>query len=161
MNKEWQPLEEVVGAALHARASVLAQHAVEVQLPADLPLVEFDAVLIERVLCNLLENAAKYTPAGSRIILEAHTRDEDMLISVCDNGPGLPFGKEKSVFDKFMRGHEESAIPGVGLGLTIARAIVEAHKGRMWAQVRREGTGACFIFTLPLGRPPVLVPEAA
>ena len=161
LNKEWQPLEEVVGAALHARASVLAQHAVEVQLPADLPLVEFDAVLIERVLCNLLENAAKYTPAGSRIILEAHTRDEDMLISVCDNGPGLPFGKEKSVFDKFMRGHEESAIPGVGLGLTIARAIVEAHKGRMWAQVRREGTGACFIFTLPLGRPPVLVPEAA
>ncbi|MDO5652982.1 MAG: DUF4118 domain-containing protein [Brachymonas sp.] len=159
LHKEWQPLEEVVGTALRARAGMLAQHEVRVELPPDLPLVEFDAVLIERVLVNLLENAAKYTLAGSRITMGAHPQGKDMHIRVCDNGAGLPAGMEKRVFDKFTRGQEESAISGVGLGLSIVRAIVEAHKGRVWAERGEGGTGVCFVFTLPLGQPPAMPRE--
>ena len=159
LHKEWQPLEEVAGTALQARASVLAAHHIQVQLPHDLPLLEFDAVLIERALCNLLENAAKYTPAGSTITLSAQAQEGYMHIRLCDNGPGVPQGKEKFVFEKFTRGQEESAIPGVGLGLAIVTAIVEAHKGRAWAEPRAGG-GSCFIITLPLGTPPAMPVEA-
>lgn len=159
LKKEWQPLEEVVGAALQARASVLAQHRVRVDLPADLPLLEFDAVLMERVFCNLIENAAKYTPPGSLIEIGARREAERVLVSVSDNGPGLPPGKEAGLFEKFTRGQDESAIPGVGLGLAIVRAIVDAHKGKVWAENRSDGPGARFVFTLPLGQPPALPTE--
>ena len=84
-----------------------------------------------------------------------------MHIRVCDDGPGLPLGKEKLVFEKFTRGQAESAIPGVGLGLSIARAVVEAHRGRIWAEPGSAGSGVCFVFTLPLGKPPDMPEEAA
>jgi len=128
-------------------------------LPADLPLLEFDAVLMERVFCNLIENAAKYTPPGSLIEIGARREAEQMLISVSDNGPGLPPGKEAGLFEKFTRGQDESAIPGVGLGLAIVRAIVDAHKGKVWAENRSDGPGARFVFALPLGQPPALPTE--
>ncbi|HTY03615.1 MAG TPA: two-component system sensor histidine kinase KdpD [Rhodocyclaceae bacterium] len=159
LTREWQPLEEVVGVALQARASVLAHHAVRVDLPADLPLLEFDAVLMERVFCNLLENAAKYTPAGSRIEIAARRDGDNVEISVADNGPGLPPGKEEALFEKFARGHEESAVAGVGLGLAIVRAVVEVHKGSVRAENRPEG-GARFVVTLPVGEPPSVPVEA-
>jgi two-component system sensor histidine kinase KdpD len=155
LNRQWQPLEEVVGAALAARAEQLAGHRVKIALPPDLPMLEFDAVLIERVLCNLLENASKYTPPGSEIRIEAATRDGKAIISVTDNGPGLPAGSEEAIFEKFTRGEKESATPGVGLGLSICRAIVEVHKGRIWAENLATG-GARFTFTLPSGTPPAL-----
>lgn len=158
LRREWQPLEEVVGAALQSRAAGLAQHRVCIDLPADLPLLEFDAVLIERVLCNLLENAAKYTPEGSRIEISARLVEQEIEIVVADNGPGLPAGREAILFEKFTRGQEESDIPGVGLGLAIARAILEAHQGRIRAE-NRPGGGARFIFTLPVGEPPVVPAE--
>jgi two-component system sensor histidine kinase KdpD len=157
LRREWQPLEEVIGVALQARASVLAQHAVRVDLPADLPLLELDAVLMERVFCNLLENAAKYTPEGSRIEISARRDGDRVEIVVADNGPGLPAGKEEALFEKFARGHEESAVSGVGLGLAIVRAIVEVHKGTVRAENRPEG-GARFVVSLPVGEPPS-VPE--
>ncbi len=153
LNLQWQPLEEVVGSALKSTQVMLANHHVEVDLDSQLPLVEFDAVLIERVLCNLLENAAKYTPAGSTVLLTAVTSGKDLLVSVVDNGPGLPKGQEEAIFEKFTRGARESATSGVGLGLAICRAIVEAHKGKIWAENIPEG-GARFSFTLPLGTPP-------
>ena len=156
LNRQWQPLEEVIGSALKAREEQLAHHRVRVSLLPDLPMLEFDAVLIERVLCNLLENAAKYTPPGSEIRIEALPREGVAWISVSDNGPGLPLGSEEAVFEKFTRGEKESKIPGVGLGLAICRAIVEAHKGKIWAENRH---GARFTFTLPLGMPPALPPE--
>ena len=83
---------EVVGAALQSLAGPLARHEVHVDLPADLPLLEFDSVLMERVLCNLLENATKYTPPGSRIEIAAHSEGDRATITVADNGPGLPPG---------------------------------------------------------------------
>lgn len=155
LNRQWQPLEEVVGSALKAREQQLSSHRIHVALPPDLPLLEFDAVLIERVFCNLLENAAKYTPPGSEIWVEARIEGYEVQISVSDNGPGLPPGKEEAIFEKFTRGERESVTPGVGLGLAICRAIVEAHKGRIWAENIPAG-GARFIFTLPRGMPPTL-----
>jgi two-component system sensor histidine kinase KdpD len=126
---------------------------VEIDLDPKLPLVEFDAVLIERVLCNLLENAAKYTAPGSTVRIGADISGERLLVTVTDNGPGLPKGQEEAIFEKFTRGTRESATSGVGLGLAICRAIVEAHRGKIWAENTAEG-GARFSVTLPLGTPP-------
>ena len=159
LNLEWQPFEEVVGASLNAARSMLKQHTVEVHLPRDLPLVRIDALLIERVLVNLLENASKYTPPGSTVTLSAEVVADQLSISVSDDGPGLPPGREEAVFQKFTRGERESATPGVGLGLTICRAIVESHQGRIVA-TNRPGGGAKFTFTLPLGTPPAAALEA-
>jgi two-component system sensor histidine kinase KdpD len=159
LNLQWQPLEEVVGSALNATQGMLKQHIVEVHLPRDLPLVHIDALLIERVLVNLLENASKYTPPGSRITLAAEVIADQLSVSVSDDGPGLPLGREEAVFQKFTRGERESATPGVGLGLTICRAIVESHQGKIIA-THRPGGGARFTFTLPLGNPPVAAVEA-
>jgi two-component system sensor histidine kinase KdpD len=155
LNLQWQPFEEVVGSALRATQGPLTNHRVEVDLDPLLPLIEFDAVLVERVLCNLLENAAKYTPAGSIVQIRAVPSGDALMVSVSDNGPGLPPGQEEQIFEKFTRGERESATAGVGLGLAICRAIIEAHRGRIWAENRPEG-GARFCFTLPLGTPPEL-----
>ena len=159
LNLEWQPFEEVVGASLNAARSMLKQHTVEVHLPRDLPLVRIDALLIERVLVNLLENASKYTPPGSTVTLSAEVVADQLSVSVSDDGPGLPPGREEAVFQKFTRGERESATPGVGLGLTICRAIVESHQGKIVA-TNRPGGGAKFTFTLPLGTPPAAALEA-
>jgi len=118
-----------------------------------LPLLKFDAVLIERVLVNLLENVSKYTPPGSTVTLSAQVIADHVNVSVADNGPGLPAGREEVVFQKFTRGERESATPGVGLGLAICRAIIESHQGKITA-AQRPGGGAVFTFTLPLGIAP-------
>lgn len=163
LRKEWQPLEEVLGAALQARANQLARHPVRVELAPDLPLLELDAVLMERVFSNLLENAAKYTPPGSTVTIRAgrDPRQADRVrIEISDNGPGLPPGREKQLFEKFTRGQDESAIPGVGLGLAIVQSIIAAHQGRIEAG-NRPGDGACFSISLPVGTPPALPQEEA
>jgi two-component system sensor histidine kinase KdpD len=153
LRKEWQSLEEVIGSAIRCSRRALADRKVTVRLPADLPLVEFDAVLIERVFVNLLENAAKYTPASSTVTINATARDQELLVEVMDDGPGLPPGMEEAIFEKFTRGEAESATPGVGLGLAICRAIISAHHGMIRA-TNRAGGGAVFSFSLPLGTPP-------
>ena len=167
LKREWSLLEETVGAALAACKRVLAQHPARVSLPADLPLLQMDAVLMERLFTNLFENAAKYTPADTPIDIGAERVTDDghpfVRVHVDDHGPGLPSGMETRIFDKFTRGEKESATPGIGLGLAICRAIVEAHGGRIGA-LNRTGpdgrvTGARFWFTLPVDTPPA-VPAA-
>lgn len=155
LNLQWQEFEEVVGSALRASQSAIVRHEIKTRLAQDLPLVRFDAVLIERVLCNLIENAAKYTPAGSRIVIAAEISGRFLEVAVYDNGPGLPAGQEDAIFEKFTRGERESATPGVGLGLAICRAIVEAHHGTIRAAHSPDG-GASINFTLPLGTPPAM-----
>ncbi|TDR81388.1 DUF4118 domain-containing protein [Paludibacterium purpuratum] len=157
LNKQWQLLDDVVGSALRSADTSLVGHHLQIELPADLPLLAFDEVLIERVLVNLLQNAGKYTPPGSTIRLSAEVGIGEATVSVCDDGPGLPAGLESRLFDKFTRGTFESPTPGVGLGLAICRSIVEAHGGTIQGS-NRVPHGACFTFTLPLGHPPV-VPE--
>ncbi|MBR8255559.1 DUF4118 domain-containing protein [Burkholderia ambifaria] len=164
LKREWSLLEETVGAALAACKRVLAQHPARVSLPADLPLLQMDAVLMERLFTNLFENAAKYTPADTPIDIGAERVTDDghpfVRVHVDDHGPGLPSGMEMRIFDKFTRGEKESATPGIGLGLAICRAIVEAHGGRIGA-LNRTGpdgrvTGARFWFTLPVDTPPAV-----
>ncbi len=158
LNLQWQFVEEVVGSALRASAVFLARHSVETRIATDLPLIQIDSLLIERVLCNLLENATKYTPAGSSIIIAAEVSGTMLDIAVRDNGPGLPAGKEDSLFEKFTRGEKESTTPGVGLGLAICKSIVQAHGGKIRAGKAPEG-GAAIIFSIPLGTPPSLPEE--
>ncbi|THJ51204.1 DUF4118 domain-containing protein [Burkholderia sp. LS-044] len=162
LKRQWSLLEETVGAALAACKRVLSRHPARVVLPADLPLLQMDAVLMERLFTNLFENAAKYTPPDTPLEIGAERVTDDGLpfvrVHVDDHGPGLPAGMETRIFDKFTRGEKESATPGIGLGLAICRAIVEAHGGKIGALNRTAPDGhvmgARFWFTLPVETPP-------
>ncbi len=159
LNKDWCPLEEIVGAALAQAESRLGADSVLVDLPDDLPLIPMDGVLLQQVLINLLDNAGRHGATGKPVELRARRRDGEVEVVVADRGPGLPPGAEERVFEKFYKARE--AEPGVGLGLAICRGIVVAHGGRIWARNRPEG-GAEFAFTLPLlGTPPQVELEGA
>ncbi|HQZ18154.1 MAG TPA: sensor histidine kinase KdpD [Vicinamibacteria bacterium] len=154
VRKEWSPIEEVIGSALTRLASSLAGRRVETEVPDNLPLAPFDALLIEQVLVNLIENAVKYTPAGGEIVISASASPEALSVEVSDRGPGIPPGDEARVFEKFQRLEGRGRKGGVGLGLTICRGIVTAHGGTINV-FKREGGGASFRFTLPIeGEPP-------
>lgn len=144
--KERYPLEEVVGAALERVQPLLAGRAVTTDLPEDLPSVPLDPVLIEQVFINLLENAARHTPAGAAVRIRAVVGDHRVTVTVADGGPGIRPEDRERVFDKFYR---RSDSDGSGLGLAICRAIVHAHGGTIAADNAPEG-GAIFRFTLPL-----------
>ncbi len=150
LNKQWHVLEEIVGSALACLRHELEHHPVAVDLPGDLPLVLVDGVLIEQVFVNLLENGARYTPAGSRIEIAARPQGKRLEIRVADRGPGLPPGSESRVFEKFFRGLPAPADGrrGVGLGLAICQGIIQAHGGRISAK-NRPGGGAEFTIALP------------
>lgn len=158
LRRDWQSVEEVVGAAIRSAGPALGDRPVRTALEAGLPLVEFDAVLIERVLVNLLENAAKY--GAPPIVVGARVEPQSLILSVRDHGPGLPkssLGREQRLFDKFTRGQAESATPGVGLGLAICKAIVGAHGGTIEAANAAPdvgGGGAEFTVVLPRRTPP-------
>ncbi|GJH27436.1 sensor histidine kinase KdpD [Caballeronia novacaledonica] len=164
LNRQWSMLEETVGAALAGLKRTLAGRRVQTRIPPDLPLLQLDAVLMDRLFANLLENVAKYTPKGTDIEISA--REEQLsgqrCVRVCidDRGPGIPPGIETRLFEKFTRGQKESAQSGVGLGLAICRAIVEAHGGQIGVENRIEDgrvAGSRFWFTLPAnGTPPTL-----
>jgi two-component system sensor histidine kinase KdpD len=157
LNRDWHALSELVGSVLGRLRERLAKHPVRVEL-GDAPLVRVDAMLIDQVLSNLLENAAKYTPAGTLITLSAQPYHGDLLVSVEDEGPGLPPGDPEQLFAKFYRGAPEGAVGGVGLGLAICRAIVHLHQGKIWAESLPRG--AAFRFTLPVEAPPAVPAEA-
>jgi two-component system sensor histidine kinase KdpD len=156
VKKEWQPVEQIVGAVLNRFAERIKDRPVKTHLSEDLPLVSFDPLLIEQVLMNLLDNAIKYTPKGTPIDLTASVKDGEIIFSIEDRGPGIPAGEEERIFDKFVRGSATGG--GIGLGLTICRAVIAAHGGRIWAE-NRQGGGAAFRFALPLGEQPSL-PES-
>lgn len=121
---------------------------ISLEIPEDLPPILADAEMIKRVLINLLENAIKYTPKGSQIILGAKQNKDWVEIWVEDNGPGIPPLERERIFDKFTRLHQDST-RGFGLGLAYCRLAVEAHNGRIWVESGRD-MGACFKFTLPV-----------
>jgi len=162
---DWVSLQELIGSALHRLERPLAARDVRIDVPDGLPLVRVDGVAIEQVIVNLIDNALQYTPAGTPIEIVVRRADGDgnaegsVTLEVADRGPGLPPGAEHRVFEKFFRSH---AAPrgargrGIGLGLAICRAIVEAHGGRIVAE-NRSGGGAVFRLTLPQrGAPPVV-----
>ncbi len=158
LRKEWHAPEEVVGTALTRVKSRIATHPVSTAFPDDLPLLLIDGVLIEQVLINLLENAAKYSPPALPIDVTASVKNGVILIEVADRGPGIPQGEEQRIFDKFFQLHPDRE-GGVGLGLTICRGIVESHGGRIWVEAR-SGGGSIFRFTLPIEKnQPTVEPE--
>ncbi len=144
LRREWQPLEEVVGAAIQVLGRALEAHPVRVELAADLPLLDFDAVLLERVFGNLLDNAARHAPPGSPLAISAQVMGDGVAVRVCDQGPGFP---------------DDPLATTSGLGLTICKAILEAHGARLVLENPPAG-GACASFTLPRGEPPAIEEEA-
>ncbi|OGW46400.1 MAG: hypothetical protein A2078_12945 [Nitrospirae bacterium GWC2_57_9] len=153
LQKEWQSLEEIVGVVLNRLGERLNDHPVTLNLPASLPLIPFDGLLLEQVFMNLFENAIKYTPRGTPLELSASEQLFTVTVEFADKGPGIPPGQEERIFEKFVRGG--TAGGGVGLGLAICRAIITAHGGRIWAE-NRPGGGALFRFTLSsAGVPPL------
>jgi two-component system sensor histidine kinase KdpD len=155
---EWNAVEEVVGGTLSRLDKALDDRSVNISLPDDLPLVWMDAVLVQQVLTNLVENAIKYTPSGSPIDISASVQPSALWLEVADRGPGIPVGLEDRLFEKFFRLEAESPQTGVGLGLSLCRAIAEAHGGGMVA-ANRPGGGAVFILSLPLREPPTMERE--
>jgi two-component system sensor histidine kinase KdpD len=155
LNRAWQPIEEVLGATLKLAGDMTGQRTVAVAIEPGLPPLLIDAVLIERVLWNLLENACKYSPESSPIELSATRQGDFVDVAVLDRGPGLPPGREESIFRLFQRGDGESNIAGAGLGLAIARSITDAHQGQLLAKNRPDG-GSSFHLLLPIGSPPEL-----
>ena len=149
LNRAAHSVDVLVESALARLEGRLAQHPVEIALPADLPLVDVDAPLVTRALVNILENAAKHTPPGTRITISAGLETDAVRLVVDDNGPGLPPGPPEQLFAKFERGRSEADVGGAGLGLAICKAIIEAHGGRVTA-AQRPGGGARFTLTLPV-----------
>jgi two-component system sensor histidine kinase KdpD len=148
---EWCDVHDLVVTAIRKTSKELRHHDVEVDVASDLPPVRMDFVLMEQVLTNLLLNASMYTPAGSRIVMTASVVGGECILSVADNGPGLPTGTEEMIFDKFYR------VPGTnpggtGLGLSIVRGFVAAHNGTVKAARRDEG-GTEFMIRIPVGPP--------
>ncbi len=158
-DKQWQLLEEVIGSALCRMERQLGGRKIVTDVPGEPALVSFDAVLMEQVFINLVENALKYTPTDSEITIRALTRDDELCVQVEDRGPGVPQGEEARIFQKFRRA-QGNAKWGTGLGLTICKGIVEAHGGRIWVENRKDGPGAIFSFTLPIDESPPSLPAS-
>lgn len=155
LRESWLPVEELVGTATAALGEVLARHRLDIRLPADCPLLFGDAILLERLLVNLLENAVKYSPAGSTITLSASHDAQSISVQVADQGRGLPDVDPARLFDAFSRGERESVIAGAGLGLAICRTIADVHHGQLTAANHPQG-GAVFSLSLPLHAQPSL-----
>jgi two-component system, OmpR family, sensor histidine kinase KdpD len=154
VDKQWYPLEDVIGSALSRLKTETGGRRIAKHLPSDLPLVRLDGVMIEQVLFNLLDNALKYSPAEMPVDIQASADAEWVTIEVLDRGPGLTEEEKRAVFERLYRGSASGGrVRGAGLGLAIARAIVDAHGGTIWAE-NRPGGGAVFAFTLPLEPPP-------
>lgn len=144
-------LREIIGRVRADLARVLGGHRLETQIPRDLPMLDVDPVLIGQALANVLENAAKYAPAGSVITLSARAQGDHALVTVADAGPGIPEAERARVFDLFHRVAQGDARPaGTGLGLAIVRGLVEAHGGAVWADAGPGGRGTAMTLRLPL-----------
>lgn len=159
LNRDWGDVSDLISVTLKQMKPKLTRHELIVDVPPNLPLVQFDFVLLEQALHNVLDNAVIYTPPGTRLRLTARVEGAELVISVADRGPGLSAETLEHIFDKFYRA-PGSAAGGIGLGLSISRGLVEAHGGSLIAENRTHG-GARFIIRLPLGQPPdyTLAPE--
>ena len=152
LRRDWQTLEELLEAALARCRPRLAAHRLVDRVPADLPPIYVDAPLIVQVFTNLLENAAKHTPAGTMVTIGAAIDNGMVRVCIDDNGPGFSVDDPELLFAKFHRGKDESTTGGAGLGLTICRAIINVHGGTIGAEPLAGG-GARFAFTLPMSQP--------
>lgn len=149
VNKKLCEVQDVVNAALERFAEQLKGRPITVKVDPNLPLIPIDFALVEQALANVLDNAIKYSPAGSPIEIHAYAAAGDLVIEVMDRGVGIPPEDLERVFDKFYRVVRHDAVGGSGLGLTISRAFIEAHGGRIWAR-NRPGGGTIITIALPM-----------
>lgn len=155
LNRDAVDLRDLVGRALHQLRSILPGSRVEVAMPGDLPAVSVDPVLIEHVLVNVIDNAAKHAPADSLVTIAAGRTARTVMLSVIDRGPGIPAPDRERVFDMFYRVEAaDGQKAGTGLGLAICRGIVEAHGGRISAEAAAaDGSGTRIEIELPIEAP--------
>jgi two-component system sensor histidine kinase KdpD len=150
-NTARQDIGEIVGSALRRAGKILVHHKVSLELAAELPMLELDAVLFEQVLFNLLDNAAKYAPADTTISIRGLQDKNDVILQIIDEGAGIPPAELESVFDKFYRAQKGDHVrPGTGLGLAISRGFVEAMHGTISATNRTDRSGAMLTIRLPI-----------
>jgi two-component system sensor histidine kinase KdpD len=149
--KRWEAVSEIITNVLERCAQTLCNHRVKIEMDEEIPLVKVDSLLVAEALHNLVENAAKYSPAESLVTIKARIEQEDLIISVADQGKGIATGELDRVFDKFYRGSpgQTQRKDGTGMGLAIARGIIEAHGGKIWAE-NGKVSGAIFSFALPV-----------
>jgi len=148
--KEWYPIDEPIHDVLGRMQPLLQGRAITISIPADLPPVELDYLMIDQVLTNLLENVLRYTPAGSPVEIAVRASSTEIILSIADRGPGIPQTDLERIFDKFYRVRDsKQSTSGTGVGLAVCRGLIDAHGGRIWAENRPDG-GAIFRFTLPL-----------
>jgi two-component system sensor histidine kinase KdpD len=168
LNREWTTLEEIVGVGLSRHRVDLASRPFRVQLPTDLPMVRVDNAMLPQVVHNLIENALRYTPAGTPISIGAWKTDGQVVVKVADEGPGLADDEAAKVFQRFYRGRASKSVSaavnstpastGMGLGLTICEGIIRAHVGRIWAEPNTP-RGVAFMFSLPVEQPQPSMPS--
>jgi two-component system, OmpR family, sensor histidine kinase KdpD len=151
-------IQDVIGSALNLLSSRLEEHPIKVEVPPDLPLISMDYVLVQQVLINLLDNAAKYSGESEPIDIHARISGKMMQVEVEDRGPGIPEKDLERIFEKFYRVKRFENVVGTGLGLSICKGVVEVHGGRIWAENRPEG-GVKLAFTLPIRASTLVVPE--
>jgi two-component system, OmpR family, sensor histidine kinase KdpD len=150
-NATRQDVGEIIGSALRRAGKMLAGHKVVLDLAADLPMLELDAVLFEQVLFNILDNAAKYAPLGTTISISTVRDRDSVLLQIIDEGAGIPPAELESIFDKFYRVQKGDHVrPGTGLGLAISRGFVEAMRGTISAANRTDRSGAVLTIRLPI-----------
>lgn len=152
-------LTDLIGSSLTRAEAVLASHHVDLSLDPDLPMIKVDPVLFEQVLFNLLDNAAKYSGAGTTVTLRARHESEAVILEILDEGDGIGAGDEDLIFDKFYRARpQDSGRPGTGLGLAVARGFVEAMGGTIAAGKRSDGKGSIFTIRMPAMSAPESLP---
>jgi two-component system, OmpR family, sensor histidine kinase KdpD len=150
-NTALHDIGEIIGSALRRASKILSRHRVSLELDADLPMLELDAVLFEQVIFNLLDNAAKYSLPETTISIRSLRDAKSVSLQVADEGEGIPPGELESVFDKFYRVQKVDHVrPGTGLGLAISRGFVEAMHGRIFAANRTDRSGAVLTIRLPI-----------
>jgi K+-sensing histidine kinase KdpD len=157
LRRSWGAVDEIIAAALLRADSITRNHRVELEIENELPGVRVDERAVSEVVYTLTENAAKYSPKGSTIRISARrARDEQIEMGVEDEGPGIPSDLRERVFDKFFRATRDGDVrsrqpTGTGMGLAIAKGLVEAHEGSIWIESGRNGKGTRVLFTLPTG----------
>jgi two-component system sensor histidine kinase KdpD len=144
-------LSDIIGSTLERAHKILGNHEIDIDLTPGLPMLDLDAVLMEQVLFNLLDNAAKYAPAGSRIQIRARQNEGFVFVQILDEGDGIPESDRERIFDKFYRIHRaDRQRAGTGLGLPICRGFIEAMHGTIEADNRLDRKGAVFTIKLPI-----------
>ncbi len=154
---DWVDIQDIIGSALERLKKQIVTRPLDIQIDPGLPLVHLDFALIEQVMINILDNACKYSPGGSRIVIQVKLEGRRISITVIDQGPGIPEGERDRVFDMFYRVKTTSQqTSGTGLGLAICRGIVEAHGGTVAASTSAAGRGTEIMVSLPVAEAPPL-----